>query len=142
MNAHISFDLGMALVDVKGENLSQSVREDFNKINLILAQMIDSIQSKIRQVSPLIGLLDILSRFDEALTAFSIKIARDAAWGFAVGISEQSPDNLEAFIQARDQSVATFGQQLLQLQGLVRLGVRLINLTERKNIPYIVDTLR
>ena len=138
MNAHISFDLGQAVVDASEGQLTPDLREDFDDINAILAAMIDNVQNRLRRVSPMLGLLDALSRFDEMIAAFSIQVARDGAWHFAERLVEQAEGDLVA---QRDEAVARVSQRVLHPRGITRLGVWLISLTERKQVPRVLDAL-
>ena len=62
MNAHINLDLGIAAAEVADEwgALDDSLLGDFNRLNNILAGLIDRVQEEIGNVSPLLKFLDKL----------------------------------------------------------------------------------
>ncbi len=58
MNAHISFDLGVAAAEVASGPLSDDLRADFLKVNDILKSMINDTQLMISKASPLFFVID------------------------------------------------------------------------------------
>ena len=55
--------------------------------------MVEGVQKQINQISPVIGVLDFLTgRWDERLVDFSIQIARDGAWDFALAYANTSKE--------------------------------------------------
>ena len=84
MNAHINFDLGIAAAGVSVDANIAEIQADFDEINLVLAELLGDVQERLGAVSPWMGLLDVIGgRTDEALVNFSMRHARDAAWGVA-----------------------------------------------------------
>jgi hypothetical protein len=54
MNAHINFDLGIAAVVVCGGKPIETLKQDFDAINLIIAALTSQVLSDMGQVSPLL----------------------------------------------------------------------------------------
>ncbi|MDZ4705637.1 MAG: DUF5995 family protein [Saprospiraceae bacterium] len=52
MNAHINLDLGVAAATVCPGAAITGLHDDFNRINDLLAQMVDTVQDNLRSVSP------------------------------------------------------------------------------------------
>ena len=62
--------------------------EDFNKINEILASLVDDVQQKLAHIWPVLKLLDYVGgRADETLINFNMKRARDQAWKLALDLA-------------------------------------------------------
>lgn len=81
MNAHINFDLAVAASVIMEGKPIQDLQNDFNKVNDILANLLNEMQVKIGKVSALMFLLDwIGKRSDEKLINFSITQARNQSW--------------------------------------------------------------
>jgi hypothetical protein len=114
MNAHISLDLGIAAATIcPGESID-CLHHDFNKINLILAGLVDTVRNEITEVWPVLKPINALAgSLEEEIANFSMDIARDAAWQVAQHYATFNTDvQKENFITLRDREVAAFGQKL------------------------------
>ncbi len=142
INAHINLDLGIAVSETIGaQNDLHPIHTDFNKINEILASMVDSLQQKIGLVSPFFYLLDKVADGKEDLIAtFSINIARDEAWLFANKYHDAL--NKETCLTDRDVSIANLAIKISTTKSRVlRWAIRFIRWFERKDIAQVADTL-
>ncbi len=142
INAHINLDLGIAVSKtIESEEPLENIHSDFNKINEILASMVDAVQHKIGLVSPLFHLLDKIAKGKEdAIATFSINIARDEAWVFANKYHETS--NKEVCVTERDQSIANLALKLSTSKSrLLRWIIRFIRWFEHKNVAKVIDVL-
>jgi len=75
MNAHILLDLGIAAAGTVSSDNLPALRDDFDRINIILASQIDSVQNELSLIWPLFRPLDIAAgKVDELLARFSIKL--------------------------------------------------------------------
>src|SRR5690606_25037112 len=84
MNAHINFDLGISAAQVSDQSDLATVEHDFNEINAILAELLGDVQQRLGSVSPWMRILDFVGgRKDEVVVNFSMRHARNAAWGVA-----------------------------------------------------------
>ena len=84
MNAHINLDLGIAAATtMRGKDL-EAIHGDFNKINGVLAALLDDVQNELAQLWPGVRLLP-LSGIDDVIVNFSIwksgTSLPDEAWG-------------------------------------------------------------
>jgi hypothetical protein len=81
INAHINLDLGIAASEtMHGKDLA-GIQGDFNKINSVLAELVDGVKANLSTVSPIFGwLIPLAKGKDEMLLNFSIQLARDGAW--------------------------------------------------------------
>lgn len=142
INAHINLDLGIAVSETIGpqEDL-QDIHDDFNKINAILASMVDGVQQKIGLVSPFFYLLDKVADGKEDLIAtFSINIARDEAWLFA-NEYHNATDKLAVFSK-RDISIGNIALKLSNTKSrILRWVIKFIRWFERKNVAQAAEVL-
>ena len=140
INAHINLDLGIAAVEtIDGHDL-ESLQNDFNKINAVLAELVDGVKDNIGFISPFFKtLIRFAKGKEEILVNFSIKLARDGAWKFAWKY-QASSDKIEA-IQKRDKAITLLAKGLINPGIKLRLWVWLIGLAEWKSVPEIMDQL-
>jgi hypothetical protein len=122
MNAHINHDLPLA-VTVTAEQLnrppsSAGVYEDFTAVNDILSEADDAVRLSLQ--GPLASALDkVGGPLDDAIGAWGIARARQAAWGQALRLWEVRPDPplYERFLLRLDRVVALAGRCLLTPAG-------------------------
>jgi hypothetical protein len=74
INAHINLDLSIVAVQISPGNKLSTLKNDFDKINNILGDLVDSVQLVLGKISPLFNILDqVGGRTDEVLINFSIQ---------------------------------------------------------------------
>ncbi|MDN5204564.1 DUF5995 family protein [Fulvivirgaceae bacterium BMA10] len=131
MNAHISLDLGIAAALVcPGEDI-EKLHNDFNKINEILASLVDKVQRELATIWPPFKLFDFMSgKFDEALADFGMEIARDAAWKVALEYAFLDENGKQEFLEKRDEIVTNFGRKLYKPGWPLGTLLLIIRLTE------------
>ena len=142
INAHINLDLGIAAAQtVDNFEELQALKNDFNKINEILNDMVDGVQNRISEVSPIFYLLEKVGKGKEdELVSFSINIARDGAWLFANEYC-LSPDE-EKTILNRDIIISHLAERLVSPRSrLLRWTIRSIRFFEVKNVKRIAKVL-
>ncbi len=133
INAHINLDLGIAAAQTMGTMPMAGLKADFDKINEILASLVDGVKSNILKVSPVFGLLTSLVRGkDELLLNFSIGMARDGAWKFA-GEYYNAP-NKEECIANRDIKIAQLAHHLTNPGKWLSFLVKIIRWGEYKSV--------
>lgn len=112
INAHINLDLGIAAAETMQGKSMLPLKNDFDKINHILASLVGEVKENIGRVSPVFKLLMSLARGkDELLINFSIFAARDGAWKFALEY-HQSHDKKTTLIE-RDDRIARLGSAII-----------------------------
>ena len=143
MNAHINLDLGIAMArSVSREHLTQA-QNDFNKINDILAALVDEVQEELTAIWPCYAVLDWLpDRHDEALINFSLQKARDQAWRVAERLISLPEMEQDSVIEGLDVAVATFGHVVLHPGLLLSAALKIVRCGERGTIPAIIDILK
>ncbi|MFY0631755.1 MAG: hypothetical protein JXR05_15425 [Flavobacteriaceae bacterium] len=132
MNAHINLDLGIAAAQVMEGKDINDLKGDFDKINDVLSSLVVDVENDLSEIWP--GLKRILKwtrKIDNYLVDFSMEIARDGAWKFAVELAGTSVNHQPALIASRDQSVAKTGG-LITHPGWIASGLfKIIRLGER-----------
>ena len=142
ISTHINLDLGIAAAQVAPGQALPDLKNDFNKINDILAELLNPAQDVINQFSPLFGLLDRFGgNTDEMIANFSLQKARAIAWEHAEILAEQTPSQQDKIINTIDHYVAGLGNAIAHPHGLIGNVVSLIRLAESKNVPVIIDAL-
>ena len=142
INAHINLDLGVAAAAATPPGEVEALRDDFETINDVLAELVDRMQASIAEVSPWTRYVDIAGlRFDEALVTFSLRRARADAWDFATELSAASvPEQLE-LERRRDADVAALGERIARPGRPFRWLVGAASRRERHDLDDVVRTM-
>lgn len=140
INAHINLDLGIAASESMAGKDIHGIKGDFEKINSVLAELVDGVKSNISKVSPVFGLLIPLAKGrDEMLLNFSIQIARDGAWKYA-GEYHADP-NKEFQIQDRDNNISALAKKLINPGKFLGFLVKIVGFAEWKSVSRTMDQL-
>jgi len=107
INAHINLDLGIAAVQTcPGEDI-HALKDDFDKINTVLAGLIGDVEKSMAEIWPTLSfILKRIGKADNFLIDFSMQQARDGAWKFATELAVLNPAQQQAAINERDQKIA------------------------------------
>ena len=140
INAHINLDLGISAADTMGDEPIIDIQNDFNKINAVLAELVDGVKSNISKVSPIFGwLIPLAKGRDEMLLNFSIQLARDGAWKYA-GEYYQAIDR-QALVLDRDENIAKLAKKLINPGKFLSFMVKIVGLVEWKSVSNTMDQL-
>jgi hypothetical protein len=113
MNAHINLDLGIAAAAVAPGTALKSLRDDFLRINALLAKLVDETQARLTSVWPALHLLDYAAgRTDEAVVNFAISRARDHAWMVAQRLAAASAEEHATLIRKFDAETLAIGRRI------------------------------
>ena len=142
MNAHINLDLGIAAAEVmKGKNI-KDLKSDFDKINEILSSLVKDVERDLSSIWPTLKkILKWTGKVDDFLVDFSMELARDGAWNFAVEYHSTPVNMQQALIDSRDQNVVEMGE-LVTYPGLIA-GVifKIIRLGERGTVMQKIEKM-
>lgn len=140
INAHINLDLGISAADTMGTEPIAGIQNDFNKINAVLAELVDGVKSNIFKVSPMFGWLVPLAKGrDEFLLNFSIQLARDGAWKYAG--EYYNCEDRNASITERDINIAKLANKLINPGKLLSFIVKIVGFAEWKSVSRTMDQL-
>lgn len=140
INAHINLDLGIATVEtMEGQNILE-ILNDFDRINLILSELVDGVKANLSKVSPVFGfLIQFANGKDEILLDFSIQMARDGAWKFANKYF--MAENRTLCLNDRDNTIANLGLRIATPGKRLSWITKIISWTEWKSVPNVMDQL-
>ena len=140
INAHINLDLGIAASETMQGKSLERIQNDFNKINMILSELVDGVKTNISTVSPIFGWLVPLAKGkDEMLLNFSIQLARDGAWKYAG--EYHLATNKEFLIQDRDRNISALAQKLINPGKLLKFLIKVIGFAEWKSVSRTMEQL-
>ena len=114
MNAHINLDLGISAASIMPYRTINPLKNDFAKINAVIASINQNVQDSLSQIFYPVHLLDKVSNGkDNAILDFAIQRARDASWTTAV-IASNTPNFLRnSVIDIVDYATAKVGTQII-----------------------------
>lgn len=140
INAHINLDLGISASEtMAGKNIT-GVQSDFNKINAVLAELVDGVKANISTVSPVFGwLMPLAKGRDEMLLNFSIQLARNGAWKFA-GEYHLAADK-KLILKDRDKNISALANKLINPGKFLAAITRIVGLAEWKSVSKTMDQL-
>lgn len=143
INAHINLDLGIAAVTVSPGDQLAELKQDFDAINTVLAELVLPVESEIGGLSPWIGFLEKIDpSADDAIINFSMRVARNEAWKFALKLNGLDQQQQAAAIDERDRKIADLGKLVLHPPGVMfKLGLLAIRLRESNDIPKAIEAL-
>lgn len=107
VNAHINYDLALALHEVGIDPQRQERYRDHTAVNQVLQAATDRLQAQVCDLyAPILRVLDFAAgRWDEMLASFSVAKARENAWLTAVSLGnardEQERNGLRAGLNDR-----------------------------------------
>ncbi|HLP65142.1 DUF5995 family protein [Flavobacterium sp.] len=143
MNAHINLDLGIAAAEVCSGNEIHGLKNDFNKINQILASLVSNVEKALSDVWPTLKwILSKTKDVDTFLIDFSMQTARDGAWEFALELAPMNAIDFDKAVQARDQRIAEI-TKLVTDPGFVPSTIfKIIRLFERGSVDKKIAVLQ
>lgn len=142
MNAHINLDLGIAVAEAVPAGQLSNFKNDFDKINQVLASQVEGVQIELAAIWPILRLLNpYLGNVQTAIINFSMEKARDAAWSFAESLSPLPREQRQQAIVNKDEAVALFSN-VISHPGFIKSGVtKIIRLGERGDIRQHIEIL-
>ena len=142
MNAHINFDLPLAVIAAANGGEIADLEQDFQAINSILASLLEPVQAVIDRFSPLLNILDrVGGRTDEQLVTFSINTARDESWHEATRLADESAEQRERSILSLDRRVALLAERIIVPDGALGMASSLIARTESADIVSVTAAM-
>lgn len=143
MNAHINLDLGIAAGQTTAADQLPGLRNDFNRINAILASLVAGVKEELGQIWPPLRFLDwIAGKADDAIIDFSMEKARDHAWGHAEILAGLDSAGQDAHIAEMDADTAFWGRLIRRPGIFARLVLWWVRRGEQGSVPEIIEILK
>jgi len=115
INTHINLDLAIAAAQVAPGSAIDALEEDFNRINNVIATLMDDVQESLSKVwFPMRFITKIANRRHEPVLNFSIETARKVSWANAVVLAHQDDNGRREQINLMDNTVKQIGQRIQQ----------------------------
>lgn len=142
INAHINLDLGIAAAQVCPGDSIHDLKKDFDKINEILASLVEEVEKALSEVWPrLKTILKYTNSVDTYLINFSMQTARDGAWKYALELAPRNTEAMNLAITTRDVKVRKIAE-LVSNPGYIASGVfKIIRLFERGSVSEKIEIL-
>ena len=142
MNAHINLDLGIAAAQtMRGEPI-EDLRGDFNRINAVLAGLVDSVQEQLAEIWMTLRLLNgVLGDIEDELINFSMEHARDEAWRAATRFAALPEAEWPAAIAAQDEKMLKIARVVRRPGVLLGTATHVVRLGEVQDVARVVDIL-
>ena len=135
MNAHINLDLGIAAAEVSKNNNITDLKNDFYKINQILSSLVISVQNDLASIWPTLSkILKKTGKADDYFVDFSMQLARDGAWNFALQLANTPEDRIEKVIKERDEKVVKKVNLILNPGFIAKIIIKIIRLGEKGTV--------
>ena len=137
MNAHINLDLGVAAAEVEPGVGIHALETDFNRINEVLAGLVDDVQRRLAVIWPALRAIDgFAGGVDEAVANFSMRKAREHAWSVARLLAPLGDVAArDAAIGQIDADASAIARLVLHPPGIgTRLALLWIRLRERGSV--------
>ncbi|WP_222845730.1 DUF5995 family protein [Flavilitoribacter nigricans] len=135
INAHINLDLGIAAAEVcAGEDI-RGLKNDFIKINEILASLVDEVMCGLSGIWPFYGLiLERAGKFDNLLVDLVMRAARISAWKFAKKLAKKPAREKTKLIARRDRQTARKAKFIGRPGTITSMMLRRIRQEERGSV--------
>ena len=143
MNAHINFDLAIAVADALEPDQVPAFQGDFNRMNALLASLVDGVCGDVALFWPPLKWINRLGRGPEDLIInFSMRYARDHAWRSALRLSTLAGSARAAAIAELDSVAVGLAHDVAHPGSVVGgLTVAIIRLGERGTVADIIDDM-
>lgn len=142
MNAHINLDLGLAACQVQRGTQVAELQADFERLNDVLAAMIDRMQEALTHTAPWTAFADQWGgRIDELVSGWSIEYARGRAWSFAEQLALAEDAEHDALVAARDARVAALGSRIVDPPPPARWFTGWAAKQERADLRSVMEVL-
>ena len=142
INAHINLDLGIAASETILEESLDSLEQDFDKINEVLANLVEELEKELSEISPMLKyILTFSGRVDNFFVNFSLKKARDGAWKFANELHAVNKEDKEQMIWVRDKKIAKIASYISPSGIIPNIVFRAIRIREKGTVKIKIEIL-
>lgn len=142
MNAHINLDLGIAAAQTMKDEQIKDLKNDFNKINGVLASLVSDIENDLSTIWPTLkSILKYTHKVDGFLVNFAMEKARDEAWEFALKLWGTQEQNIQKEIATKDIEVENIGNLITPKELIASSIFGIIRLGEKGNVSQKITDL-
>jgi hypothetical protein len=143
MNAHINLDLGIAAAQTAPGSSIAEVKEDFYRINDIIAGLVDEVQDRLAAIFPVFGLLDrALRSRDERMANLTIRYARSGAWTAATTLATLEQQEHERIIRELDAGVWVLASRIQTPGSWLTPALRVVRWGETGSVRRKIEKLQ
>lgn len=141
-NAHINFDLAIAVGELfRGRDMT-AFRKDFDALNTLLYSMNGTVNGMIVQIVPIMRYALMLfggwmKRYEDS----TMHAAREQAWNYAVQLAGSDEPGRAAIMKEMEQQAETVGRNLLFPGVLKRFFFRCMSWMERGTVAQKISIL-
>ncbi len=142
VNAHIDLDLGIAASEIAPGAQIESLHDDFNTVNAVLASQVHGVVDEIDSLSPVLAdLYDVLMQHEIDLIDDGLIVFRDGAWRFATVLACEPSIMHQATIMVKDLEVAKLGTLILYPPPLLASITTVIGSKESRDVVHNIEVL-
>lgn len=142
INTHINLDLAIAAVETSPGDKIHGLKNDFEKINELIAALSQSIQDSLTKIWwPLKFISRITNKREEAVLNFSINTARKASWANALTLSLVQAQAHDDYIKVMDNGVVAIAKRILNPGLWPTIILKPVVWMESKSISKLIEVL-
>lgn len=113
INTHINLDLAIAAAETSPPHEMDDLKNDFEKINSVIANLTQSIQDTLAEIwLPMRFINKITNKQQDAVINFSINIARRVSWKNALSLSACNEKEKTLYIEKMDRDVVCIADKI------------------------------
>lgn len=142
INTHINLDLAIAAADACPGDKIYDLQNDFEKINLVIASIMQAVQDDLTEIwFPLKTLTRIVNNRHEAVLNFSINNARKASWANAVALAVVQGQARDNYINMIDGTVVKIINRITSPGLAASFVLKPVRLMEHRDVGRNIDLL-
>ena len=135
MAAHIHLDLAVAAAQTAPGPALPPMKQDFNKINVVLASKVGSVERDLAAIWPTLRFVNWVAGWAETkIIDLGMDYARDQAWAAAMRLSVMDPEEQRVAIAELDKQAAAEAGLVANPGCLVTPALQLVRLGERGSV--------
>lgn len=143
INAHINLDLGIAASQIATPESLESLEKDFNKINIIIANLIDDTKLRLSHIwLPFRIFTSYLDTESDGIVNFSIKVARSFSWESTKQLVHSQKGNRLILIDKIDKNVAVLANRIINPSRITKGILMIMKWGERGSIADKIKILK
>lgn len=142
MNAHIDFDLGVAVAEAFGPDVLPSMEDDFMLMNQVLASVTAEMLYDLEVIWPVFKVINSVAHpASKLLVRFGLEETRARAWRVAQRLVRLSPGDRQSYIDQLDLDVALAGRFIWKPLPPLSWGLRAVRVGELQSVRRVIDQL-